>query len=93
MFVDPDGQTKLLDFGLARSFDDSSIVGANATVGHMLIGTPHSRTGDTQIETILNQLRERQVAVEQRATIDAGRLTPEQRDVLRAALLTARKVA
>ena len=33
------------------------------------------------------------VAVEQRATIDAGRLTPEQRDVLRAALLTARKVA
>lgn len=41
VFVDRDGHTKLLDFGLARSFDDSSIVGANATVGHMLIGTPH----------------------------------------------------
>jgi uncharacterized membrane protein YqiK len=34
----------------------------------VLIGTPHSRTGDTQIETILNQLRERQVAVEQSET-------------------------
>jgi uncharacterized membrane protein YqiK len=34
----------------------------------VLIGTPHSRTGDVQIETILNQLRERQVAVEQLET-------------------------
>ena len=34
----------------------------------VLIGTPHSRAGDTQIETILNQLRERQVAVEQSET-------------------------
>ncbi len=34
----------------------------------VLIGTPHSPAGDTQIETILNQLRERQVAVEQSAT-------------------------
>lgn len=34
----------------------------------VLIGTPHSRTGDSQIETILNQLRERQVAVEQSET-------------------------
>lgn len=34
----------------------------------VLIGTPHSRPGDTQIETILNQLRERQVAVEQSET-------------------------
>lgn len=34
----------------------------------VLIGTPHSPKGDTQIETILNQLRERQVAVEQSAT-------------------------
>lgn len=34
----------------------------------VLIGTPHSHHGDTQIETILNQLRERQVAVEQRET-------------------------
>lgn len=34
----------------------------------VLIGTPHSQDGDTQIETILNQLRERQVAVEQSET-------------------------
>lgn len=34
----------------------------------VLIGTPHSGKGDTQIETILNQLRERQVAVEQSET-------------------------
>lgn len=34
----------------------------------VLIGTPHSAKGDTQIETILNQLRERQVAVEQSET-------------------------
>ena len=34
----------------------------------VLIGTPHSPRGDTQIETILAQLRERQVAVEQTET-------------------------
>lgn len=34
----------------------------------VLIGTPHSHGGDVQIETILNQLRERQVAVEQSET-------------------------
>ncbi len=41
IFVDKDGNTKLLDFGLARSFDDTGIVGRKATVGHMLVGTPH----------------------------------------------------
>jgi uncharacterized membrane protein YqiK len=34
----------------------------------VLIGTPHSRGSDMQIETILTQLRERQVAVEQSET-------------------------
>jgi uncharacterized membrane protein YqiK len=34
----------------------------------VLIGTPHSQRGDTQIESILAQLRERQVAVEQSET-------------------------
>ena len=34
----------------------------------VLIGTPHSRPGDSQIEIILAQLRERQVAVEQSET-------------------------
>lgn len=34
----------------------------------VLIGTPHSARGDTQIESILAQLRDRQVAVEQTET-------------------------
>lgn len=36
-----DGNIKVLDFGLARSWGQDSIIGANATKGHMLIGTPH----------------------------------------------------
>jgi len=41
LFIDNAGHTKLLDFGLARSWDESSIVGRSATVGNMLVGTPH----------------------------------------------------
>jgi serine/threonine-protein kinase len=41
IYVDDKGQTKLLDFGLARSWDRSSVHGMSATVGHMLVGTPH----------------------------------------------------
>lgn len=37
----PDGSVKVLDFGLARAWDTDSTIGANATAGHMLIGTPH----------------------------------------------------
>lgn len=40
-FVTEDGEVKLLDFGLARSWDDSSPAGLNATRSHMVIGTPH----------------------------------------------------
>ena len=36
-----DGTVKVLDFGLARAWDVDSTIGANATAGHMLIGTPH----------------------------------------------------
>ncbi|PRP99371.1 Serine/threonine-protein kinase PknB [Enhygromyxa salina] len=32
---------KVIDFGLARAWDPSVTVGEQATVGHMLIGTPH----------------------------------------------------
>ena len=32
---------KVIDFGLARAWDPGSTMGADATVGHMLIGTPH----------------------------------------------------
>ncbi len=34
-------QLKVIDFGLARAWDPGSTIGADATVGHMLIGTPH----------------------------------------------------
>jgi len=36
-----DRRVKVLDFGLARAWDVDSTIGANATTGHMLIGTPH----------------------------------------------------
>jgi serine/threonine protein kinase len=41
LWVSSDGSVKVLDFGLARAWDNASTIGANATVGHMLIGTPH----------------------------------------------------
>jgi serine/threonine protein kinase len=41
VFIDQQGYVKLLDFGLARSWDTGSIVGRSATVGHVLVGTPH----------------------------------------------------
>jgi hypothetical protein len=40
------------------------------TVHEVLIGTPHSRAGDKQIESILDQKRARQVAREQVATYE-----------------------
>jgi serine/threonine-protein kinase len=41
IFVEASGQIKLLDFGLARSWDGSPVVGTNATQVHMVVGTPH----------------------------------------------------
>ncbi len=41
LWIQPDGSIKVLDFGLARAWDNASTIGANATTGHMLIGTPH----------------------------------------------------
>ena len=42
--------------------------GYNLTLNEVLIGTPRAKQGDTQIETILRQLRERQVSREQLET-------------------------
>ena len=40
-FVQDNGQIKILDFGLARSWDGSPVIGRNATQMHMVVGTPH----------------------------------------------------
>jgi serine/threonine-protein kinase len=41
VWITRDGTVKMLDFGLARAWDVDTTIGANATTGHMLIGTPH----------------------------------------------------
>jgi serine/threonine-protein kinase len=41
ILLDRNAHVKVLDFGLARSWDDSTIIGRTATIGHMLVGTPH----------------------------------------------------
>jgi serine/threonine protein kinase len=41
IFVETSGHVRLLDFGLARSWDGSPVIGVNATKAHMVVGTPH----------------------------------------------------
>jgi serine/threonine protein kinase len=41
IFVEKSGHIRMLDFGLARSWDGSPVVGTNATRQHMVVGTPH----------------------------------------------------
>ena len=41
LWVMADGGVKVLDFGLARAWEGGSTIAMSATVGHMLIGTPH----------------------------------------------------
>jgi serine/threonine protein kinase len=41
LWILPDGTCKVIDFGLARAWDPGSTIGITATLGHMLIGTPH----------------------------------------------------
>jgi serine/threonine protein kinase len=41
LWISPDGTCKVIDFGLARAWDPGSTIGITATLGHMLIGTPH----------------------------------------------------
>jgi serine/threonine-protein kinase len=50
IFVEKSGQIKVLDFGLARSFDGSPVVGVNASSQHMVVGTPHYSQPE-QLET------------------------------------------
>lgn len=41
VFIEESGQIKMLDFGLARSWDGTPVVGVNASETHMVVGTPH----------------------------------------------------
>lgn len=41
LWLAPDGTVIVLDFGLARSWNHSTPAGAPATIGHMMVGTPH----------------------------------------------------
>ncbi|MCA9709418.1 MAG: serine/threonine protein kinase [Myxococcales bacterium] len=41
VFIDQQVCARVLDFGLARSWDDSSVIGHDATGSHMLVGTAH----------------------------------------------------
>jgi serine/threonine-protein kinase len=41
LWILPTGDCKVIDFGLARAWDPGSTIGITATMGHMLIGTPH----------------------------------------------------
>ncbi len=50
VFVERNGHIRLLDFGLARSWDGSPVVGVNATQTHMVVGTPHYAQPE-QLET------------------------------------------
>ncbi|PRP99372.1 Serine/threonine-protein kinase StkP [Enhygromyxa salina] len=41
LWILPDGTCKVIDFGLARGWDPGTTMGITATMGHMLVGTPH----------------------------------------------------
>jgi len=53
IFVDDRSFAKILDFGLARSWDDSTVMGARATVGHVVVGTPHYAQPEQLVTTKL----------------------------------------
>jgi uncharacterized membrane protein YqiK len=59
--------------------------GYNLTLNEVLIGTPRAKEGDTQIEVILRQLRERQVSREQLETYKTKEVAAVQERVLREA--------
>ncbi len=41
IFITPNVVVRLLDFGLARSWSEDTVIGRNATQGRILVGTPH----------------------------------------------------
>jgi uncharacterized membrane protein YqiK len=61
----------------------------NLELEEVLIGTPHSPQGDDKIETILMQLRDRQVAYEKLETIEKQRVAADKERELKEAQATA----
>ena len=61
----------------------------NLELQEVLIGTPRAVAGNTQIETVLQQLRERQVAEERVATYEKQRVAAEGEKALKEALARA----
>ncbi len=54
IFIETDGKIKMLDFGLARSWDGTPVVGVNATESHMVVGTPHYSQPEQLQTRVLN---------------------------------------
>jgi len=65
--------------------------GYNLTLNEVLIGTPRAKPEDTQIETILRQLRERQVSREQLETYRTKEAAAQQERILREAEARAKQ--
>ena len=61
----------------------------NLELEEVLIGTPHSQAGDDRIETILMQLRDRQVAYEKLETFEKQRIAADKERELKEAQATA----
>ncbi|MGV8084108.1 MAG: SPFH domain-containing protein [Coriobacteriia bacterium] len=61
----------------------------NLELEEVLIGTPHSSAGDTKIELILMQLRDRQVAVEKIETFERQRVAADKERELKEAMAIA----
>jgi uncharacterized membrane protein YqiK len=83
------GQTKtLLELLHERSAIQEKASIDNLELQEVLIGTPHGNTGDAsgqRIDTILNQLRDRQVAKEQMETYDQQQQAADKERTLREA--------
>jgi serine/threonine-protein kinase len=41
LWVEPDHNVRVIDFGLARAWDIAGTIGSEVTIGRLLIGTPH----------------------------------------------------
>jgi uncharacterized membrane protein YqiK len=61
----------------------------NLELEEVLIGTPRSPEGDTRIETILTQLRDRQIAFEKLETFDKQKIAADKERELKEAMAVA----